>query len=240
MTEDIGFMDWDVYTKILNEYTPSSIKLNWRGEPLLHKQICEMVAYAKDIGVIEVLLNTNATHLTRQMINHLSDMGLDVLIISADGASKLVYEKIRKPANFEVFFKNVVTASLYFTGEIRIQACRQPINQKEIDSGKWAEVYEPLADTLRVGQLYDPQGLLGLNINQPKFCPSFWQRLTIGWNGNISPCPSDYQGHWGLGNIKDITIYDAWHSTRMNYFRYNLAKYGRKAVPACKNCTSYC
>ena len=53
------------------------------GEPLFHKDICEMVRIAADTGV-EVELLTNGTLLTEPMIHRLIDAGLSRLWISID------------------------------------------------------------------------------------------------------------------------------------------------------------
>ena len=238
MTEDIGYMSMDTFMSIFESGIPDSIKLNWRGEPLLHPDIDKMIRYAKEIGVHEVALNTNGQLLTREMIDKLSLAQLDWLIISIDGATKSTYETIRKGGDFETLYKNFINATLHFTGKIRVQICKQPLNEHEI--GLWKELFKSDKNEIRIGKLHDPQGKIGLNKPIPIFCPSFWQRITVGWNGDILPCPSDYQGHWKLGNIESTTIREAWHSNRMNYFRHLLSDFGRSQVPPCKNCSSYC
>ena len=238
MTEDIGFMDMDTFKKIFESGVPYAIKLNWRGEPLLHPKIVEMVKQAKDYGVEEVMMNTNGLLLTKEMTQQLSDAGLDWLIISVDGATKNTYEEIRQGGDFQLLYKNILYANHNFNGKIRIQICKQPKNEDEIEL--WKATFANLADDLRVGHLHDPQGKRGYKIDQPESCPSFWQRITVDWKGNIYPCPSDYQGHWSLGNVLNTTIRTAWHSGLLNYFRQTLADHGRKAVPPCKDCSSYC
>lgn len=245
VTEKIGMMSWQTYVRILNQhpYKPYSIKLNWRGEPLLHKYIVDFVKYAKSQGIHEVSFNTNATSLTGELIKRLCEAGLDLIIFSVDGATKETYEKIRKGADFDKVYRNIVLTSKLikankYRTKTRIQICPMPENEHEI--GLWYETFKKYGDRLRIGKLHDPQGKRGLNIPIPKDCPSFWQRLTIAYNGDIMPCPSDYQGHWKLGNIHNTTIHHAWHSDRMRYFRTQLSKYGRQAVAPCSNCSSYC
>ncbi len=238
LTEDIGRMDLDTYSKIFDNYTPTSIKLNWRGEPLLNKQLPLFVQFAKGRGVHEVSLNTNGLLITKDLIRHLSEAGLDWIIFSVDGATKETYEEIRQGGDFNKLLQNIRLTYHYFTGKVRIQICKQPANEYELL--KWRAKFEPYADKLRIGKLHDPQGKHGYKIEIPKSCTSFWQRLAIGWNGDIYPCCSDYQGKWKLGNINNTTIYDAWHSNRMSYFRYQLSQHGRSAVPPCRNCSSYC
>ncbi len=72
-----------------------SIKLNWRGEPLLHPKIGEFIDLAKQAGVLDVMMNTNATRLDEKMSRSLIEAGIDQIIYSFDGGSKETYEKMR-------------------------------------------------------------------------------------------------------------------------------------------------
>ena len=88
-----------------------SIKFNWRGEPLLNPFIHEIIAYAKKKGIIDTMINTNATQLTREMSIKLIDAGLDHIIYSFDGGTKKTYEKNRigrfKQNYFEDVYENI-------------------------------------------------------------------------------------------------------------------------------------
>lgn len=245
MTEKVGQMTWPTYVRILNQfpYKPYSIKLNWRGEPLLHKHIADFVRYAKEQGIHEVSFNTNGTLLTEELIKCLCDAGLDWIIFSVDGATPKTYENIRQGGSFEKVYKNIALTGLYVHAEgvstkMRIQMCLMPENKHEVEL--WKATFAPLANEIRIGKLHDPQGKRGTKVSIPKSCPSFWQRLTISYKGDIMPCPSDYQCKWKLGNVDSISIHDAWHSPTMKNFRKTLSRYGRKEVPPCKNCSSYC
>jgi MoaA/NifB/PqqE/SkfB family radical SAM enzyme len=89
-----------------------SLKFNWRGEPLLHPNIHRLVDYAKRKGIIDTLINTNATHLSRKTGRRLIEAGLDFMIYSFDGGTKQTYEKMRpgrfKPNKFEDVYRNIV------------------------------------------------------------------------------------------------------------------------------------
>ncbi len=88
-----------------------SIKFNWRGEPLLNPFIHEIIAYAKKKGIIDTMINTNATQLTREMSIKLIDAGLDHIIFSFDGGTKKTYEKNRigrfRKNYFEDVYENI-------------------------------------------------------------------------------------------------------------------------------------
>ena len=92
-----------------------SMKFNYRGEPLMHPKLPEMINYAKKKGIIETIINTNATHLTEETSRRLIDSGLDFMIYSFDGGTKETYEKMRpgrfKKNKFENVYKNIVEFS---------------------------------------------------------------------------------------------------------------------------------
>ena len=243
MTAPLGYIDMRMYCGIFREYTPYSIKLNWRGEPLLHKQLPYLIRIAKDRGVHEVSLNTNGQLLTKDIAQRLANAGLDWLIISVDGVYKDTYESIRIGGDFNLLIQNIINTRMLYDSikdspKIRLQICKQPCNENELDT--WTNFFKKFADKLRIGNLFDPQGKRGLRVTQPKSCNQLWQRLTISWEGNILPCPSDYMEQYKLGNIKDTLIYDAWHSHQLNYYRNTLSMYGRQALGLCSKCSSYC
>ena len=93
-----------------------SIKLNWRGEPLMNPKITEFIKYAKKQGILEVSINSNATHLNKKMAQKILDAGLDILIFSFDGGTRSTYEKMRpgrfKENKFEEVLENIKNFSL--------------------------------------------------------------------------------------------------------------------------------
>ena len=88
-----------------------SMKFNWRGEPLLNPKIYEYISYAKKKGILETIINTNATNLTETNSKKLIESGLDLMIYSFDGGTKKTYEKMRpgrfNENTFEKVYKNI-------------------------------------------------------------------------------------------------------------------------------------
>lgn len=72
-----------------------AVKFTWRGEPLLHPKLPQMIDYAKQKGTLETLINTDAVTLTEEKARALIESGLDVIIYSFDGGTKETYEKMR-------------------------------------------------------------------------------------------------------------------------------------------------
>ncbi len=88
-----------------------SIKFNWRGEPLLHPKLPKFINYAKKKGILETIINTNATNLNEKKSKELIEAGLDSIIYSFDGGSKKTYEKMRpgrfKKNKFDDVYNNI-------------------------------------------------------------------------------------------------------------------------------------
>ena len=93
------------------ELNVPSMKFNWRGEPLLNPNLPEIISYAKERGILETIINTNATKLDYKMSKKIIESGLDMLIFSFDGGSKKSYEKMRpgrfKFNKFEEVYSNI-------------------------------------------------------------------------------------------------------------------------------------
>ena len=95
----------------LAEQKVPSVKFNWRGEPLLNPQLPSILDYAKRRGILETIINTNATKLDEKMSEEIINSGLDIMIYSFDGGTKDIYEKMRPGRfgknSFDVIYKNI-------------------------------------------------------------------------------------------------------------------------------------
>jgi len=107
-------MSFELFISIINEaikLNVPSVKLNWRGEPLLNPNLEKFIKYAKENGILEVSINTNATHLTKERAEAIINSGLDLIIFSFDGGSKETYEKMRPSRfnknSFEAVYSNI-------------------------------------------------------------------------------------------------------------------------------------
>ena len=107
-------MKFELYKKIVDECVKleiPSIKLNWRGEPLLNPKIDEFIKYAKEKGILEVSINTNAATLSEEKSKKLINSNLDIIIFSFDGGRKETYEKMRPGRfhnnNFDKVYENI-------------------------------------------------------------------------------------------------------------------------------------
>tara|TARA_Y100000034_G_scaffold45936_1_gene56493 strand:- start:21452 stop:22513 length:1062 start_codon:yes stop_codon:yes gene_type:complete len=103
----IGTMSFKDFKKILEKLDSlSKIHLSGQGEPLLNKDLFDMIEYANKKG-ITVFFTTNGTILTKEIINKICNVNIGEIGISIDSAEKKKYEKIRKGADFDKVKTNI-------------------------------------------------------------------------------------------------------------------------------------
>ncbi len=212
-------MSESLYKKTIEETSKlkiPSIKLNWRGEPLLNPKLVEMIEYAKSKGILEVLINTNAVSLNEKKSEQIIKSGLDVMIYSFDGGSKETYEKMRpgrfKKNSFEKVYENIKKFS-----EIRkklnskfpvtkIQMILTRDSRDEVEN--FFALFKPIVDEVTITQYNERGGNLeDLSINEKKIVNAYLEEnklpkdtpFMVDFEGNIfisknrKPCEQIFQ-----------------------------------------------
>jgi radical SAM protein with 4Fe4S-binding SPASM domain len=235
-------MDWGLYKKIIDECAKSSIysiKLSWRGEPLVHPKIADMVKYAKDSGIKDVAFLTNGVLLNEDLVSKFVRYGLDWVSVSFDGF-KVDYERIRFPAKFEDVIDNIKYAREcreYFNRgrpQIRVQSIQSVIEGREEE---FLKLWEGIAD--KVYFIPDQVRTLeekDFNQDIDYICPNPWQRMVIAADGTVPQCIADYSCGAILGNVNTQTISEIWHGTEFELFRKQMKGGYRLKRKPCRIC----
>ena len=190
-------MSSDLYKKIIHEVSSlniPAIKLNWRGEPLLNPKIHELVDYAKQKGVLEVSINTNAVTLDEKKSKQLIESGLDIIIFSFDGGSKKTYESLRPGRFNQNKFENVYGNIKNFHRIRKEMGSKFPISKiqmiltkesrTEIDT--FFKLFETIVDDVTVTQYSERGG------NIDDLTPEQKTRLTKYLSNNNLPKDTPY------------------------------------------------
>ena len=101
-------MNFGLFRKIIDECGPYIYELslfNW-GEPLLNKEIFKMIRYAKKFK-IKVIISTNLKKFDGVICSELVQSGVDVVIVSLDGASQQSVSKYQTGNDFEKIIANM-------------------------------------------------------------------------------------------------------------------------------------
>lgn len=243
-----GLMSMALFSRIIDEGEANglcSIKLSFRGEPMLHQQLPEMVRYAKQKGVLDVYFNTNGTLFTEDAINRFIDAGLDRISISFEGTTKEVYERYRVGANFDdvvakiKLLRRIRDARGLGTPRIRVQTVLLPelrdLVREYVDF--WGGIADEVAylDARRESPADDHRGM-----SADWACPFLWQRMTILWDGTLLPClmhgVSDFT-LLSLGNVRDVSIQAMWKSEQAARYRMLHRQGQAHQLEACDRCS---
>ncbi len=242
-----GFIKWDLFKKIIDEGSKKglcSIKLNWRGEPLLHPKIVEMVGYAKKKGIIDVQFNTNGQLLDKRKVDGFIKIGIDRIILSIDGASKETYEKIRKGGSYPKLLKNVeylikrkkeLSSVKPF---IRVQMVVTKENRHEVD--KFVKFWTPKVDEVftnpEIEYRNNKPATENVKVLGRKPCSQLWQRLAISYDGQVMMCCGDWRMKNILEDVNKQSISSIWHGKKLNHIRKLHKNLKHYLVLACKDC----
>ncbi|MBI2251216.1 MAG: SPASM domain-containing protein [Armatimonadetes bacterium] len=239
-----GFMDFNLYKKIIDEiaeYKIYSIKLSWRGEVMLHKDLFKMARYAKEKGIKEAAFLTNLERFDKGMLDDLLNSGLTWMAVSVDGL-KETYEKIRYPAKFDDLtekLKLIKAEKLKRKQKlplIRIQSIWSAIKN---NPKAFKDYFNNLADKImfisdQVRSLEDQEKEF---IQDPDYiCSYLWQRLTITWDGKVVQCIDDENEQNVIGNVREKSLYEIWHSHKLNALRKLHKEKERLLNPVCNKC----
>lgn len=241
LTNDkLGYMDLALYQKIIDEGSENQlwgVKLSYRGEPLLHRDIAEMVRYATQKGILDIYFNTNGMLLSREMSEKLIDAGLHRISVSVDGADPSAFEKERIGAKFDVIQKNIGTLiELRKKRGVNYPKVRvQTVHFPGLDLNAYRSYWESRCDEVAAVDYKDETSRVE-GIIYDWACPQLWQRMTIEWDGTILPCNNDDFRLLSTGNAKEKTVYECWHDKKARDARDLHQKGESHKVKACDGC----
>lgn len=237
----LGTLDMALFKHIIDQFPPENplwaLKLSYRGEPLLNKQVPDMVKYAKEHGVLDVYFNTNGMFLDEEMCERLIDAKLDRISISIDGITAEEYESARLGAKFDKLVDGLecLNALKKERGisypKIRIQTVKFPHTDADAYRKKW----EKYADEIAMID-YKDESIRNTTLRGKWACPQLWQRMTIEWDGTVLGCNNDDLRGINLGNAWERSIHDCWHDPRLEEIRRLHREGLSHEVPDCNGC----
>lgn len=231
-------MPLDMYKKIVREcgkHGLFTLKFSMRGEPLLNPNIVEMVAFAKEVGVKEVWVNTNGGNLTKATASGLLKAGVDWVTVSFDGLGK-IYESVRRPFKYEHTLENLrnlrqLRDEINPDCVLNVQTILSAIKD---DPDAYITLMKGLVDRVAINADMNFEGMT-LVPDDDFVCPRLWQRLAITSKGNYLKCPSDFQLREILGNVEQYGVKEAWDILQGAQRNLHLNG-GKKLSPVCQDC----
>lgn len=247
MTREIGFMDLNLYKKIIDESIVLGVKevhLQNFGEPLLDSLFLERIAYARKSGIKTVVF-TNASLLQDKISEGILHAGLDEIIVSVDTSQKINYEKIRRGLDYEKTVENIKAfrkIRLKFgvkRPKIICVLTRTIQGKEEIEEARC--FWQSIADQVIEKQAHDWAGAKNYFFRKYSFrhfwpCVFLWKSATILWDGQVTICCQDFDGKINLGNLKNDTLKNILSSEQIKHYREFHKKGKREELSLCNAC----
>ncbi|MDD5012038.1 MAG: radical SAM protein [Candidatus Nanoarchaeia archaeon] len=260
-----GFLTFSNFKKVIDELSPYIYHLrlwNW-GEPLLNKEIFQMISYAKEKNIF-VNLSTNSHFLDKDTSSLIIKSRLDELIVSLDGASEETYQQYRKGGNF----KKVIESIQFLVNEKKRLKCANPYiklqfiimksNEHEIQKikslSKSLGVDEIVFKTVGIMDYFSKEDIKKYlpknkkysrySVNSNKViskkeikneCDFLWDEIVVNWDGSVVPCCFDMNNLFVFGNAFKEKIRDIWNNNKYLAFRKKILT-NKKSLALCKDC----
>lgn len=252
-------MSLDLFKKIIDDISSFEeqvkvIYLHGFGEPLMNKNIPEMVKYIKEKKACrEVRLTTNGSLLNPTLNRKLVDAGIDLIRISIEALDSEAYKKICGiDADFESIVKNVQDLYTYSNGKTKVSAKIVNVALKNNeDRRKFYEIFSPITDYHFIEEVeeYWPKFKVELNkenikanklyydtINEVTICTAPLVEMTIYSNGMVGVCAADWKFHHCYGNANTESIKDLWNSEKLKKFQLLHLTKKRNDINYCNEC----
>lgn len=225
------------------------LNLSGQGEPLLNRELSEMIRLAQDAGIAERMeIITNGSLLTHELSEKLVKAGLDCVRISLQGMSDRKYADV---CGVALDFQKLVEEISYLY-RIR-ENCQVYVKVMDIalapgEEAAFYETFGGISDRMyieRCKPVYDSvQMTNGLDVDTDRYgrkhkprmvCPLPFYMLGILPDGTVSPCETIYIPET-LGNVWKETLWDMWQGNKMKAFQDIQMKKLRKTNPQCARC----
>ena len=234
-----GHMAQELWTKIITEIAEkrpdAEVWPTFYGEALvLGKKFFAMARQAKQLGLANIVLNSNGSFCRDWYIDEILTCGLKKFMLSLDGFSKETFEHIRYTLDphgkFELVYagvrkllerKNELDAEGVETPSIICQFSQMDENEHETEA--FTEYWLGLGADVKVREKltwtgFVPAPNLTRSFPERIACPWAINTCAIHWNGDVVACAPDNEGKFVGGNLNEKSIEEVW-TTSMREFR---------------------
>lgn len=240
----MGLMPMELYRRVIDECQAGGtqgITLASRGEPTLHPRLPEMLEYASG-KFFDLKLNTNATKLTDDLSRSILRSGVNELVFSVDAHEKHLYEKIRVRGKFDEVLDNIERFHVIRRHEFPGSKCQTRVSGvkflPEQDRAGFVKFWSAIVDHVGYVDIENRWDTYNNETHPDKDypCDYLWERCYVWWDGIVNPCDVDYKSKLTVGNAKEQTIREIWHSEVYTKMREAHLRGDRSLYNPCDRC----
>jgi radical SAM protein with 4Fe4S-binding SPASM domain len=224
--EDPGVqrMSDDLYKKVIKEAAAIGTKslgfAPW-GEVFIDKNIFEKIAYARDLGILDIRLHSNGYLVTDAIAEKIVDSGVSWISISLDAATPETYTRVRG-GDFKRAVSgltNLISAKLRKVSSLpHLRVSFVKCSENEHEAELFSRHYSQFCD-VAIQEFYDANGMLPKHLQpsestfSPKSqCFENFYKAFVRYDGRVVPCCEDVRSQIVLGNVAESSLYDVYNS----------------------------
>lgn len=180
------------------------------GEPLLHKELIQIVNKLGELGGVEIV--TNGDPLKPKIMREIYESKTTKLIISMyDGEHQIDY------------FENMIAEAKIDKDFVVLR-------------NRWHDATEDFGVKLtnRVGNIKIGEQK---EIDKNRGCFYTSYQLLVDWNGNVYLCPQDWDRRLPVGNVMMENFFDVWNGKILNKYRKKHLS-SRRDIAPCNKCNA--
>ena len=249
-------MDLELYKSLINDMSNFEdkvkvLRLYKDGEPLLNKNLADMIEYAKRRGIAHRIdTTTNASLLTKERGLPLVQAGLDRINISVYGVSNTNYKNFSGvKLEFDRILRNVRQFYEYRADcEMLVKINGDSLNTDE--KSMFLDHFGDYTDKIYIEHTmscWPEYELRGVNVNQSKgiysqeikevdCCPYPFYSFSVNSDGLVSVCFLDWARKMIVGDVRKRSIVEIWNGPEMRGYREMFLRGQRKGHSLCANC----
>jgi radical SAM protein with 4Fe4S-binding SPASM domain len=244
------------------------IKIGNHGEPTLHPLLPDMIKYAREADIADIIeIFTNGSKLNPTLNKAMVDAGLQRINISLEGltsqrylevaAAKVdmvefnkniqnLYEYSRTTGDLTIYVKIVDKASALKKDNIIYSMTNE---EREL----FYKTYGNIADEVYIEKIV-PQwaetqeekqndleytGMYDQKtVKYKKICPFVFMYLHINHDGITSPCTLDWPRAVAIGDVKKETPVEIWNGKKLKDIQIEMLKGKRDKINFCNKCSA--
>jgi radical SAM protein with 4Fe4S-binding SPASM domain len=256
MNRKKGIMPWNLYIKIINEIAENDknirVWLVFFGESLILKSrkpsIFDMITYAKNKGLTDVVINSNANLLDEKTAKGLIDSCLDAIYIGIDAIKPETYSKIRVGGNYERTVNNVINlinlkkSTCSKKPDVYVQFVEMDTNKGEKE--EFIKFWNSQGATVKIRPMVSWGGLINspnLILGNDERWPCYWamQTMSITNTGKVVTCAVDLDAQFIAGDINECSIKDIWNGKLKELRKLHTLRQFEDLPDNCKNCRDW-
>ncbi|MEA2019849.1 MAG: radical SAM/SPASM domain-containing protein [Campylobacterota bacterium] len=254
-----GMLDFELFKKMilnLKEFDQplKVLRMNKIGEPLLNKNIADMIRFAKDSECVEYIdLATNGALLSKDLATDIISSGIDRLNISVEGVDKNQYlQNALVDIDFDKFVSNIKW--LYENKKDCEVTIKIPGNYlSDAEKRKFLDTFGNYCDSIFIEDLapiwpeFDLQERADITLkddkgqyNQPlekkDICSYIFYSMAINADATVSACCPDWDQKLIIGDLNKQSLQEIWNSQKLKDLRLEHLEGKRCENETCRDC----